>query len=150
MSKILKIKNMKNLNFSRILLGGVLGGIAMFIVGMIIHGVILHDNYMYLSQKGIIVNEENAAEWKMILHHVYLIFSGIVLAVLYALLRNSTGKGIKTAVIGGLLVGLVCGAGAIAMLAFYNMGNKVPFFTFVDSILEPIVGSIVAGWLYKD
>lgn len=142
--------NSLKFNYGRILLGGFLGGIGMLVVGMIIHGGILQDHYIFLQQKGILVSEENSEEWKMILHHLYLIFSGVVLAYLYALLRNVTGKGIKTALLGGFLVGLISAAGAVAMLAFYNLGNKVPFFTFVDSIIEPVVGSIIAGWLYKD
>lgn len=142
--------NQLKLNYRRILLGGLLGGVGMLIVGMVIHGGILQDHYIFLQQKGILVSEENAEEGKMILHHVYLIFSGIVLAYLYALLRNVTGKGIKTAILGGLMVGLVSAAGAVALLAFYNLGNKVPFFTYIDSIVEPIVGSIIAAWLYKD
>ncbi len=137
-------------NYKRILLGGIAGGVVMFIVGMIIHGFILEQNYIYLQERGILVNEETASEWKMILHHLYLIFTGTILAFLYATTRNVTGAGMSTAILTGLLVGLINGAGAIAMLAFYDIGNKVPFFTYVDSVLEPIVGTVVAGWLYKD
>ncbi|GIV29857.1 MAG: hypothetical protein KatS3mg028_0923 [Bacteroidia bacterium] len=142
--------NTLKLNYSRIILGGIAGGIGMLIVGMVIHGGVLRDNYIYLQQKGVLVSEDTAEEWKMAVHHFYLIFSGIILALLYALLRLPLGKGIKTAVITGFLVGLISAAGAVAMLAFYNAGNKVPFFTFIDSVIEPIVGCIIAGWLYKD
>ena len=137
------------INTGRVLLGGIVGGIAMMIIGALIHGGMLGDYYLELQNKGIIKPmEEAGTEW---MHHVYLVLTGIPLALLYVFSRKHFGPGPKAALIVGLLVGLIgIAGGGFAMYCFYNVGQAVPFWTGVDVLVESIVCTLIAGALYKD
>ncbi|OFY69291.1 MAG: hypothetical protein A3G23_02375 [Bacteroidetes bacterium RIFCSPLOWO2_12_FULL_37_12] len=140
----------KNLNFKRILLGGLAGGVAMFVVGMIIHGGILEESYNNLMSSHVLKTHEEVNMTAMWLHHIFLLVSGILCTALYAIARTHLGAGAKTAIITGLLVGLIASGTPIAMYVFYNVGAKVPFFTMLDVILEITLGTLVGGWIYKE
>ncbi|MBI2967271.1 MAG: hypothetical protein HYY40_05595 [Bacteroidetes bacterium] len=135
------------LNYTRIILGGLAGGVIMLVIGMVIHGFILEKHYAFQMGKGCLLDEPRFGG---VIHHIVVLLSGIVLAGLYAMSRKQCGAGPKTALCVGFLVGCMSLPGMAAMLSFYDQGFRIPIMTGVDSMLECMAGTLVAGWLYKE
>lgn len=135
------------LNTGRIILGGIIGGIGMLIVGFLIHGLLLMDNYMFFAEQGSVLSEPRELGW---IHYPIMILLGIPIAMLYAMCRKQMGAGPKTALIVGFLVGIMGLGGAVPMYVYMNLGGMIPLATAVDVLLEGIVCALIAGALYKD
>lgn len=133
-------------NIGRILLGGTLAGIVTVFIGFAIHGGVLSSHYMYFQSTGSVLKEPRMMPLQMLTQ----VLSGIFLAMIYVAGRKHFGAGPKTAIVMGLLVGLVSLPGITAIYSFYNLGGMIPLMTLVGNILECIVGMLVAGALYKD
>ena len=137
---------MEKVNWSRIILGGIAGGVAMHLVMFLFHGVILKENYEALASMGAVLKAPRV----MGLHIAAQVLSGIPLAMLYVACRKFGGPGPMTAIRTGVLVSLVTLGGATAMYCFYNLGGKVPAITFVSNLVGIVAATLVAGVLYKD
>lgn len=133
-------------NIGRILLGGTIAGIVTVFIGFAIHGGILESHYMYFQTIGTALKAPRMMPLQMLTQVV----SGIFLAMLYVAGRKHFGAGPKTAIIMGLLVGLVSLPGTTALYSFYNLGGMIPLMTLVGNILECTIGMLIAGALYKD
>ena len=130
------------------MLGGLVAGLSMLVIGMIVHGVLLEDHYLLLRKLGFIRSTPN---WPgMIVHHLSVIFAGIPLSVIYVLIRKSVGPGHGSALRLGILIGLICLPAAIAMYAFYDIGKMIPMANALTMMSQCIIGTLVAGSLYKD
>ncbi|HIA12765.1 MAG TPA: hypothetical protein EYN69_11955 [Flavobacteriales bacterium] len=138
----------EKININRILLGGTVAGLCMLVAGIIVHGVLLEDQYSTLRDAGIIRSSPN---WPgMIVHHLSVIFAGIPLAVIYVLIRKTVGPGPGSAFRLGIMIGLICLPAAASMYAFYDIGKMIPVFSALTLMLQCVVGTLVAGALYKD
>lgn len=134
------------INYNRVIIGGLAAGIVIILVGFAVHGLVLHDHYMYFSEMGSVLKEPRM----MWLHMVIALFSGIPLALLYVIGRKFGGPGPMTAIKIGFLVSLLNLDGASAMYCFYNTGGMIPLMTFVSAFIGYILGALTAGALYKD
>ena len=137
---------MEKVNWGRIILGGIAGGVVMHLLMFFFHGVLLKENYEFLGSMGIVLKEPRM----MGLHIAAQVLSGIPLAMLYVACRKFGGPGPMTAIRTGVLVSLVTLGGATAMYCFYNLGGKVPAITFVGNLVGMTAATLVAGVLYKD
>jgi hypothetical protein len=88
------------MNWSKALLGGTLGGVAMMIVDFITHGVILADTYRRYPE--VFEQEEGGPLWFTLI----CILIGIVLGILFAKTRSSWAKGVAGGIAFGFLVGM--------------------------------------------
>jgi len=136
------------ININRVMLGGFVGGLTMLAIGFLIHAVLLHENYTVLQHHNVMRQQPIMSG--MMMQYLAVIFSGIPLAALYAMVRNYAGPGPGTAIKVGALVGLVCVPVPIAVYAYYNVGGMVPLMTAIDCMAGCIAGTFVAGALYKD
>jgi hypothetical protein len=137
------------MNWKRIALGGLLGGIAMnaldFAVGMLVLG----ERYMKFQEAGVFLKEPR-------LPFVPIWIAGIfVLAFLaswfYAAVRPRLGPGPKTALLVGLALGLVGHVMYNVSAAAWGLqGRFMPLVWMVSGIVELVVGTLVAGWVYKE
>lgn len=137
-----------NININRMMLGGIVAGLCMLVIGMIVHGVLLEDQYTALRNTGFIRSTPN---WTgMIMHHLSVIFAGIPLSVIYVLIRKTVGAGPGSALRLGVMIGLICLPAAVSLYAFYNIGGMVPLAYGLTMMMQCIIGTLVAGALYKD
>lgn len=88
------------MSWSKTILGGILGGIAMMLVDFVAHGVILADTYR--SYPEVFEQEGGGPLWFTLI----CILIGIALAILFARTRRSFAKGVA----GGLMFGFLAGA----------------------------------------
>jgi hypothetical protein len=88
------------MNWSKVLLGGVLGGIAMMLVNFVMHGVIMADTYRRYPE--VFAQEETGPAWFALTS----VLIAIVLAILFARTRRAWASGIAGGAAFGLLVGM--------------------------------------------
>jgi len=141
-------QNKVQINVNRLIMGGVIGGIAMLAIEFFVHAMLLRDEYLILAEWGTIRTEDNLRG--ALLHHMSVIISGIPLAFLYVLARDKVGAGPGTAIKVGVLAWMICLPGILALYAFFNAGATVPLATAAATLSTCIVGTLIAGSIYKD
>jgi len=137
------------INYGRMILGGVLGAVVLFAMGFLVHGILLKDNYMFFQTMGSVLPEPGR-ENGMLIHSVATIISGLCLSMLYVVARKFGGAGPMTAIKVGFTVGLFTIGGVSAEYAFYNLGGMIPLMTLADNIVGCMLAALVAGMVYKD
>jgi hypothetical protein len=88
------------MNWSKTLLAGILGGIAMMAVDFVTHGVLLADTYRRYPE--VFEQEEGGPLWFTLI----CILIGIVLAILFTKTRRVWANGVAGGLAFGLLVGM--------------------------------------------
>lgn len=91
------------MNWTRVLLGAVAGGVALNLVSFVSHGLILADTYRTYDQ---VFEQEPANPAFFVVTSLIL---GLVAAVLFAKTRASWRSGLTGGILFGLLVGLLPG-----------------------------------------
>jgi hypothetical protein len=134
------------INLKRVLLGGLIAGIVLDLVGFLIHGVILNSHYVYFQKVGSMLTQARF----MPLQIIFTVLCGFPMAFLYAIARTHLGPGPKCAIIVGLLIGLCTMGESMAVYSYYNLGAMIPALTFLNNIGGAVLGTFVAGMIYKD
>lgn len=88
------------MNWGKILLAGVLGGIVMMIANFVMHGIIMGSTYMEYPE--VFVQEETGVGWFALVS----VMIGIGLAILFAKTRLSWASGLVGGAAFGAIVGL--------------------------------------------
>ena len=136
------------INIYRIIVGGIAAGFVMHLVDVIVHVVILKENYSAMIDSGIMREEIIASS--VIMADLSVIFAGIVIAILYFLLRTVVGPGPKTALKLGFMLGLLLMPGAFALHAYYNVDSIVSFALGAGFIIQHVLGTLIAAAIYRD
>ncbi len=132
---------MGHINAGRVILGGVVAGIILYISGFIIHVAILGADWMAWAAAMGPLNHPPAEMVGMALWGVVSLINGITGVWIYAGIRPRYGAGPKTALIAGLLLWLTGWlAGSIGQ---FNMGN-VPTNVLIVGCLAGLVAVLVA------
>ena len=135
------------INYGRMIVGGILGGVILFAVGFLVHGIILKDNYMFFHGSSVLTEPRSNG---MLIHVAATLISGLSLSMIYVVARKFGGHGPMTAIKVGVTVGLFTIGGISAEYAFYNLGGMIPLMTFVGNMSGAILGTLAAGVVYKD
>lgn len=139
---------MNNINFGRVLIGGLLAGLVLNIGEFLLNDVILGKQMReFFARYGI---PEPGSSFLILA--VSLTFAiGIVLVFVYALIRSRLGPGPKTAIVAGLIMwfGIYVYTGAINGFLFAIPLN-VMLIAFVWGLIEYVVGAIAGAWAYKE
>lgn len=139
---------MNNINLGRIVLGGLLAGLVLNIGEFVFNEVVLG------TQMKAWLAEHNFKEpsGKFIVVAVGLTFvMGIVLVLVYAMIRSRLGAGVNTAIVAGLL-------GWFPVYFYSGIINGVLFGLTVNvivisigwGIVEYTLAAIVGAWVYKE
>lgn len=139
---------MSNINFGRVLLGGLLAGLVLNI------GEYLLNDVMLGSQMKDFFSKHNFAEpaGSFIAIAVVMTFIlGIVLVLVYAMIRSRLGPGVKTAIIAGLVswFGIYVYTGIINGVLFGVSMNLIGM-SIVWGLVEYTVAAIVGAWVYTE
>ncbi len=138
---------MNKINFGRVLLGGLLAGLVLNIGESVLNGVVLAS-----EMKAFMTAHSFAEPANFIAIAVGLTFvMGIVLVLVYAMIRPRLGPGVKTAIIAGLIgwfaACFYCGI-IDGVLFGIPMGTMV--MVLVWCLVEYTLAAIAGAWLYKE
>jgi hypothetical protein len=139
---------MGKINWSRVLLGGLLAGLAINVVETVSGMVYMDDMKASLEAHGLSMNESAAM---MIFWVVYGFVWGIAAIWLYASVRPRYGAGPKTAVITG--VGFWFIGYFLPMIGWSSIGlypaSMLTTWTLLG-LVEMIVATLLGAWIYKE
>ena len=139
---------MQKMNWSRVILGGLLAGLVIDVFEFLVDGLMLGDEWT-ASMKSLNRPPMGGGATAAFVLGGFLI--GLYALWLYAILRPRMGPGPKTAAIAGLAVwilgSLFASIGPIAMHLFpyHLMGIGL-----ILALVEIVAGTVVGAWLYKE
>ena len=140
-----------SVNRGRVFLGGFAGGVVWVIWSLVVgRFVIGMSRYEAATNAGHFLKEPRypffPGQWI-----VMLFVLAIILAHLYAWVRQTLGPGPKTALKIGFLVGFAAGfPGNFAQATWVSIDRMFPLGWMLDMWVGSILAALVAGWLYKD
>jgi hypothetical protein len=141
---------MGKINYGRVILGGIIGGIVAGTLDWFFNGVLLGQRWADTMKA---LNHPTAFSGPAFLLYNYLSFivGGILLIWVYAAIRPRFGAGVRTAVYAGLVVWalaiLLPNTGFMVAGIF---GRRLALYTTLFGIVETVVGAIIGAALYKE
>jgi len=140
---------MNNINFGRVVLGGLLAGLVLNIGEFVLNAYVLASQMKAFALKHNFPPEPrgNAIAVAVVLTFVM----GIVLVLGYACIRTRLGPGPKTAILAGLFAwfGVYFYSGLINSVFAGLSGALIALFLFWG-LVEYALGALAGAWLYKE
>jgi hypothetical protein len=142
---------MKRINYGRVLLGGILAGVLLFMADGFIHEKLLHEHWMAAMKAAgrSVEAEEHGSD--MLYFAAFELLRGVAIAWIYAVMRAQCGPGPKTAICATLAVW------AIMFPIFFLQEVPLGFYSTtlltlwsLYEIVPSVIAGLVAGALYKD
>jgi hypothetical protein len=139
---------MNNINFGRVVLGGLVAGLVLNI------GEFLLNDFVLGTQMKAFMDEHNFREpsGSFLIVAVGLTFvMGIVVVLCYAMIRTRLGPGPKTAIIAGLFgwFGVYFYSGIINGVLFGIPMNTM-LMVIVWGLVQYAIAAVAGAWLYKE
>jgi hypothetical protein len=141
----------RKINVGRMLLGGIVAGILLFLADGFIHEKLLHEHWMEAMKaagRGVQAEEHGS---DLAYFAVFELLRGLALAWVYAVIRSHFGPGPRTAVIAAVAVWAILFP--LPFIAEIPIGFYTTTMLAMWSLYELItnvVAGLVAGSLYKD
>jgi len=142
---------MKKINIGRMLIGGVVAGVLLFLADGFIHEKLLHEHWMAAMRTAGRSVEAESHGADMVYFAVFELLRGLALAWVYAVIRSHFGPGPKTAIIAALAVWAIMFALPFISdvpLGFYSANMLVMWALY--ELIATVVAGLAAGALYKD
>jgi len=142
---------MAKINYGRVLLGGIVAGILLFMADGLIHSKLLHEHWMAAMKAAgrSVEGEEHGSD--MIYFAAFELLRGVGMAWVYSVFRTHYGPGPGTAVCAAL------GVWALMFPVFFLQEVPLGFYTTTllglwaaYELVPSVVAGLVAGALYKD
>jgi len=140
---------MNNINFGRVLLGGLVAGLVLNIGEFLLNTKVLASQMQQFAIKHNFPPEPpgNAIAVAVVLTFVM----GIVLVLGYACIRTRLGPGVKTAIVAGLFAWFaVYFYSGIINSVFAGIPGGTIVMVLIWGLVEYILGAIAGAWLYKE
>ena len=129
---------------SKFLVGGLLGGIAYFVVGGLLYGMLLADTMASYMMPGI-----NKANEEMDMVHLILGNLGFGFLLSFVFSKWSSPMSLGAGATGGAIVGLLVSLSYnLIVFATSNIANSVTWI-FVDAVVFTVISGVagaVVGW----
>jgi hypothetical protein len=138
------------INWTRVIIGGGVAAVILFIAGFIIHGAILGADWTAWQKAGHMPLALSHGEAIVIWVLVSLI-NGFTGVWIYAGIRPRYGAGAKTALIAGFMLWLV--GGLVAALAEYALGNvphRIVFVAAIGGLIADLIAIVAGAYFYKE
>ncbi len=137
------------MNTKRIVIGGIVAGLIVFAAHGIANGPLLMARYKALQSANVLQMQPRLNF--PVVWGVLMLLYGIGLAWFYAAVRPRLGPGPGTAVIVGIVLGLMANLpGEVSTYAWTFQGGYVAMVRFLAGLVGSIVGALVAGAIYKE
>jgi len=140
---------MGKINVGRLILGGIVAGIAIDLVDYFVDGVWLvqrwADGMALLGRPGFTMIQ-------LVLFNVIGILTGLVAIWIYVAIRPRFGAGIKTAIYAGLAVWLltVLLPNAAFMHVMHLFSGHLTLYTTLGGLVEVVVGTVAGASVYRE
>ena len=137
------------INVSRLLIGGVVAGILVFVLDGVLHGMLLQQHWA-ATMAGVgrpVSNDPGSFGW----FFTSGLFTGLTAVAIYAGLRGSLGAGPKTALVAGLLAWVL--AIPVPLLSFVPMhifGRTMLILWTLVGAIPILAGTLAGAALYRD
>src|SRR5258707_9252135 len=96
------------MNYSRIVIGGLVAGVICFIGDGVVHGVLVQSRWMEIMSALHMTVTDADRQASMPWYFIYDVVKGVGALVVYALIRPRLGPGPRTAAIAGLVTWALC------------------------------------------
>ncbi|MBI4401705.1 MAG: hypothetical protein HY581_08740 [Nitrospirae bacterium] len=140
---------MGQINWNRVLLGGIVAGLIIDVIQWLLHGLVLGSEWRQVMQALGKPLEENMGR---ILFYVVLgLVYGILAIGTYAAIRPRFGAGPKTALYAGLGVWLL--GYCLPTLTWVPMGlfpRRLVAIAMVVGLVEILLATMAGAWLYQE
>jgi hypothetical protein len=138
---------MGKINWTRVILGGLVAGVIINIFEYVLNGVILaKDMEAALRALG-----KEMGEGALLMFTVWGFLMGIFAVWLYAAIRPRYGAGPKTAACAGAAVwGLGYLLAAVTPLALHLFPRRLMAVGLAVGLVEVVIGTLVGGRLYRE
>ena len=139
---------MNNINFGRVLLGGLLAGLVLNIGEWLLNAVVLASQMKEFGAKH---NFPEPAGSFIAVAVALTFVMGIVLVLGYACIRTRLGPGVKTAIVAGLFAwfGVYFYSGIINSV-FAGIPGGTIVMVLIWGLVEYALGAIAGAWLYTE
>ncbi|HEY5565436.1 MAG TPA: hypothetical protein VIL33_07590 [Rhodothermia bacterium] len=139
---------MGNINYGRVIIGGLLAGVILTIGETILNLFVVQDQWKMFMEQRNLPTESTGINIMWFLWNFVL---GLVLVLLYALIRPRCGAGAKTAAWTGVfvwfLVWFMC-FGAIGLS--FAMPASLILTSLIWGLPEVVLAALAGGWAYKE
>jgi len=138
---------MNKINWTRVLLGGLLAGLIINAFEFVTNGVVLASRWE-TAMKALGLSMSGSA---LIAFTILGFLSGITAVLLYATARPRLGPGAKTAVLTGFVFWII--GYALPSFGFSAMGflpKRLLLIGTIAGLVEVILASVAGAWLYKE
>ena len=146
----LGVEIMGHINHARVIIGGIIAAVILFVAGFIIHGLILEPEWAAWHAMGHMPLALSQGAMTVIWVIVSLI-NGITGLWIYASIRPRYGAGAKTALIAGFMLWLV--GGLVAALAQYSLGivpHEIVWGGAIGSLIADLIAILAGAYFYKE
>ena len=141
---------MGRINWARVVVGGLVAAVILFVAGFIIHGAILGSDWMAWQQAGHMPLALSHGE-AVVIWIILSLVNGITGVWIYAGIRPRYGAGATTALIAGFIVWLLGGlAVALAQYALGNVPHKIVVVGAVGGLIADLIAIMAGAYLYKE
>jgi hypothetical protein len=140
---------MGKINVGRLILGGIVAGIAIDLIDYFVDGVWLAQRW---ADGMALLGRPAFSQTQIILFNVIGLLTGIVAIWVYAAIRPRFGAGVKTAIIAGLAVWVL--STLLPNVAFMHVGhlfsNHLTLYTTLGGLVEVVFGTVAGASVYKE
>ncbi len=140
---------MGKMNMGRVILGGLVAGIAADILGYFVDGVMLARRW---SAGMAALGKGGFTPSQMVWFQVLGLVTGIVAVWIYAAIRPRFGAGVKTALYAGIAVWIVSylvpNAGFMYVPHLFT--RHLTLYTTLGGFVEIVIGTVIGAALYKE
>ena len=139
------------INFGRLILGGLVAGIVLFLVGGVLNGLILSDSFKaWAASMGNLIHPMSMSG-AMVLWVIMDLIQGFGAVWIYAAIRPRFGAGPQTALFAGLVLWLVSKlAVALDLIALGVLPHDIIHGQLIGGFIGILLATLVGGWLYKE
>jgi hypothetical protein len=140
---------MNKINWSRLLLGGLIASIILFLTDGFLHEWVVNADWQAIAT-GLGITESHHGAGAIVYFAIFELGRGFCSIYLYALMRAFCGPGPKTAALAGVVAWIafsVTGPAQFIPLGFYS--NALWIKVGVFQLTTSIVAAITAAFLYR-
>ena len=142
---------MTKINFARLIIGGLIATVILFISDGLLHEHVFRSYWEYVYQ-GLGVRPPEMSHGVAVLYFLaFELGRGFLAIFIYALMRPFHGAGPKTAVLAAITSWLafsVAGPAQFIPLGFYS--KHLWLFVAAAQLVTSVVANIIAAWIYRD
>ncbi len=141
---------MGQINVGRLVIGGIVAGVILFVAGFIIHGAILGSRWMAWQSTGHMPLAMSHAG-AIVIWIIVSLVNGFTGLWIYAGIRPRYGAGAKTALIAGFLLWLAGGlATALGSFALGNLPQGIIIIGGVGALVADLIAIVGGAYFYKE